>query len=167
MVRPGDFVRLASGEEGYVEDVNWRCTTVRQLPNKFTVVPNAKLASAVTTNYYLPERETAVLVEVGVAYGSDLEEVERVTVEVGRGVMREVDGGVASFEPFIRYHTFGDSGIDFTVILRAGEVTGQYLVKHEFRKRLHRRHREAGIEIPFPMRTVELRGRVAPDAAGR
>jgi small-conductance mechanosensitive channel len=47
-VRPGDFVRLASGEEGYVQDVAWRYTTIRQLPNNLTIVPNAKLASAVT-----------------------------------------------------------------------------------------------------------------------
>ncbi len=157
-VRPGDFVRLSSGEEGYVQDVTWRYTTIRQLPNNLTVVPNSKLAGAVTTNYYLPEQETAVLVEVGVGYDSDLPAVERVTVEVARSVMREVEGAVPSFEPFIRYHTFGDFSINFTVILRAGEVTAQYLIKHEFIKRLHRRYQEERIEIPFPVRTVELRG---------
>ena len=166
-VRPGDFVRLASGEEGYVQDVNWRCTTIRQLPNNITVVPNAKLASAVTTNYYLPDRETAVLVEVGVAYGADLAEVERVTVDVARGVMGEVEGAVPSFDPFIRYHSFGDSAVQLTVILLAREVTAQYLIKHEFIKRLHRRYRAEGIEIPFPMRTVELRAAAELARAGR
>ncbi len=170
-VRPGDFVRLSSGEEGYVQDITWRYTTIRQLPNNITVVPNSKLAGAVTTNYYLPEQETAVLVEVGVAYDSDLPAVERVTVDIARSVMREVEGAVPSFEPFIRYHTFGDFSINFTVILRAREVTAQYLIKHEFIKRLHRRYQEEKIEIPFPVRTVELRGdaaeRVAPTVSGR
>jgi small-conductance mechanosensitive channel len=156
-VRPGDFVQLGSGEQGYVQDVTWRYTTIRQLPNNITVVPNSKLASAITTNYYLPEQEMAVLVQVGVAYSSDLARVEQVTIEVGREVMREVEGGVPSFEPFIRYHTFGDSSIQFTVILRTKEFTGQYLVKHEFIKRLHRRFGAEGIEIPFPIRTLELR----------
>ena len=157
-VRPGDYVGLSSGETGYVQDVTWRYTTIRQLPNNITVIPNSKLASAITTNYYLPEQELAVLVQVGVAYGSDLDQVERITVEVGREVMRDVQGGVAGFEPFIRYHTFGDSSIQFSVILRGREFTDQYLITHEFIKRLHRRYRAEGIEIPFPMRTVELRG---------
>jgi small-conductance mechanosensitive channel len=163
-VRPGDFVRLGSGEEGYVQDVTWRYTTIRQLPNNITVVPNSKLASAITTNYYLPERELSVLVQVGVAYSSDLDRVERVTIEVGREVMRDVQGGVATHEPFIRYHTFGDSSINFSVILRGKEFTDRYLLTHEFIKRLHRRYREEGIEIPFPMRTVEIRGGGLPGA---
>lgn len=156
-VRPGDFVRLSSSEEGSVLDVTWRYTTIRQLSNNLIIVPNAKLASAVTANFNLPEAEQAVLVELGVSYTSDLSEVERVTVDVGQQVMREVDGGVPDFSPFIRYHTFADSSIQFTVILRGKDYVSQYLIKHEFIQRLHRRYREAGIEIPYPIRTVHLR----------
>lgn len=104
---------------------------------------------------------------MGVAYGADLAEVERVTVDVARGVMGEVEGAVPSFDPFIRYHSFGDSAVQLTVILRAREVTAQYLIKHEFIKRLHRRYRAEGIEIPFPMRTVELRAAAELARAGR
>jgi small-conductance mechanosensitive channel len=156
-VRPGDFVGLGTGEEGYVQDVTWRYTTIRQLPNNLTIVPNAKLASAIMTNYYLPERELAVLVPVGVSYGSDLTRVEETTVAVAREVMREVPGGVPGFEPFIRYNAFADSSINFTVILRGREFVDQYLIRHEFIKRLHVRYREQGIEIPFPIRTLYLR----------
>ena len=161
-VRPGDFVQLSTGEEGYVQDVTWRYTTVRQLPNNLTIVPNAKLASAVVTNYYLPERELAVLVPVGVSYDSDLTRVEEITMSVGREVIREVPGGVPEFAPFIRYNAFGDSSINFTVILRGQEVVDQHLIRHEFIKRLHRRYREEGIEIPFPIRTVHLRPSTVP-----
>ena len=157
-LRPGDYVGLSSGEKGYVQDVTWRYTAIRQLPNNITVIPNSKLASAITTNYYLPDHELAVLVEVSVAYGSDLDRVERVTTDVGRAVMREVEGGIPTFEPFIRYHTFADSGIQFSVILRGREYVDQYLIMHEFIKRLHRRYRDEGIEIPFPTRTIEVRG---------
>ena len=94
---------------------------------------------------------------VGVDYDSDLEHVERVTCDVARDVMRTVPGAVAQFEPFIRYHTFGESSIDFTVILRASEFVDQYLVKHEFVKRLHQRYRQEGITIPFPIRTLVQR----------
>jgi small-conductance mechanosensitive channel len=164
-VRPGDFVRLSSGEEGYVLDVTWRYTTIRQLPNNVTIVPNSRLASAVTANFNLPDPEQAVLLDVGVSYASDLRRVERVTVEVGREVMREVEGGVPGFTPFIRYHTFGDSSIQFTVILRGKDYVAQYLIKHEFVKRLHERYRAEGIEIPFPIRTVHLSGDVGPRPA--
>ena len=166
-VRPGDFVRLGSGEEGYVQDVTWRYTTIRQLSNNLVVVPNAKLASAVITNFYLPDQELALLVPVGVSYDSDLGRVEAVTIAVGKEVMGEVKGGVPEFEPFIRYNAFGDSSINFTVILRGREVVDQHLIRHEFVKRLHRRYRVEGIEIPFPIRTVHLRTAAGKRAAPR
>jgi len=156
-IKPGDYISLDSGIEGYVEDITWRNTTIRQLPNNIVIVPNSKLASSIITNYYLPEKELAVLVQVGVSYNSDLEKVERVTIEVAKEVMKEVPGGVPNFEPFIRYHTFGDFSINFTVILRAQSYVDRYLVTHEFIKRLHKRYKEEGIEIPFPIRTVYLR----------
>jgi len=110
-------------------------------------------------NYYLPEKEMSVLVQVGVSYDSDLKKVERVTVEVGKEVMRGVPGGVPEFEPFIRYHTFADFSINFSVILRAKEFTDNFLIQHEFIKRLHQRFKEEGIEIPFPIRTIYMRGK--------
>jgi small-conductance mechanosensitive channel len=153
-VRPGDFIQLDSGQEGYVMDTNWRNTTIRQLPDNLVIVPNATLAAAIMTNYHRPEPATSVTVQVGVAYDSDLDHVELVTIDVGREVMREVDGAVPVHEPVIRYHTFGDSSINFSVLLRTSEVTRQYLIVHEFIKRLYRRYRIEGIDIPFPIRTI-------------
>ena len=155
-LHPGDYIKLDSGEEGYVTDITWRNTTIRELPNNMIVVPNSKLASTIFTNYYQPQQETAVLIQVGVSYDSDLNKVEKVTIEVGKEVMKEVEGGVPEFEPFIRYHTFDDFSINFTVILRATEYTSQYLIKHEFVKRLHERYNKEGIVIPFPIRTVYM-----------
>lgn len=153
-VRVGDYIRLSSGEEGYVADITWRYTTIRQLSNNYTIVPNAKLSSAVTSNFNMPDLEQAVSVQVGVAYDSDLDRVERVTVEVARDVMQTVDGGVPTYEPSIRFHTFADSSINFSVNLRGRDYTAQYLLKHEFIKRLTARYRAEGINIPFPIRTV-------------
>lgn len=158
-LKPGDYVKLESGEEGYVEDITWRNTVIRALPNNMIVVPNSKLASTIVVNYYQPERELAVLVPVGVSYDSDLEKVEKVTIDVANEVMREVQGGIPEFEPFIRYNNFGDFSIDFTVIMRANEFVDQYLIKHEFIKRLHKRFEAEGIEIPFPVRTVYVKGK--------
>jgi small-conductance mechanosensitive channel len=153
-VRPGDFVRLGSGEEGYVEDVAWRYTTIRRLPNDLIIVPNAQLASSVTTNFSLPSAEQAVLIQVSVAYEEDLARVERVTLEVARDVLRTVAGGVEEYSPLVRFHTFADNGIGFTVVLRGKHFTDKYLLKHEFVKRLHLRYSEEGITIPYPQRTI-------------
>jgi small-conductance mechanosensitive channel len=156
-IRVGDYVKLDSGQEGYVVDFSWRSTRLRMLANNLVVVPNSKLAQAILVNHHLPSQDLAVLVEVGVDYSSDLRHVERVVTEVGRSVMQEVTGAVAEFEPFIRYHTLGDSSINFTVILRAREFVDQYLIKHEFIKRLHARFDQEGIVIPFPIRTIVQR----------
>lgn len=153
-VQRGDYVRLDSGEDGYIVDINWRNTSIRQIPGNVVIVPNAKFADAIVTNYHRPAQEMSVLVEVGVSYNSDLAHVEDVTVDVARQVMHEVEGGVSGHKPFMRYHTFGESSIDFTVILRAREFTDQYVVVHEFVKRLHERYRAEDIEIPFPQRNV-------------
>lgn len=155
-VRAGDFIRLDTGEKGSVSDINWRNTTINDLPNNNIIVPNAKLASSVITNYYQPEREMSVLVEVGVSYDSDLEKVEQITLDVASEVLNSLSGGVSEFKPFIRYHTFGDSSINFTVILRVKEFADQYVIKHEFIKKLHERYRDEKIEIPFPIRTIML-----------
>ncbi len=154
IVRVGDYIKLDSGEEGYVTDINWRTTKVRMLANNTVLIPNAKLTQANVTNYYLPDKDLAVLVSVGVHYNSDLKQVERITCEVGKEVMREVQGGIPEFDPFIRYHTFGDSSIQFTVILRAREFVDHYLIKHEFVKRLHQRYAKEGIVIPYPIMAV-------------
>jgi small-conductance mechanosensitive channel len=159
-IQIGHYIRLQSGEEGYVERIGWRSTRIRLLPDNMVVVPNNKLVQDTITNYHLPNRELAVLVPVGVAYDSDLEKVERVTREVAGDVLRTVSGGVKEFEPLIRYHTFGQSSIDFTVILRAREFADGIVLKHEFIKRLHLRYEKEGIKIPFPTRAVYLKAEV-------
>ncbi|MFI8346838.1 mechanosensitive ion channel family protein [Streptomyces sp. NPDC085596] len=155
-VQPGDYIRLSSGEEGYVVDINWRQTTVRQLSNNLVVIPNGQLAKTNMTNFTRPEQELTVLVQAGVSYDSDLEHVEKVTAEVVDEIMTEITGAVPEHEAAIRFHTFGDSRIGFTIILGVGEFSDQFRIKHEFIKRLHRRYREEGIRIPAPTRTVAL-----------
>jgi small-conductance mechanosensitive channel len=155
-IEVGHYISLESGEAGYVTKIGWRSTTIRALPNNLIVIPNSKLMDTIITNYYLPERELSILIQVGVHYDSDLEHVERVVCEVAKQVLQDVDGGKKDFDPFIRYHTFGDFSINFTVILRAQEFVNGYLLKHEFVKRLHKRFMEENIIIPFPIRTLDI-----------
>lgn len=156
-VQPGDYIRLSSGEEGYVVDINWRNSVVRNLSNNLVIIPNGRLARTNMTNFTQPEQKLSLLVQAGVGYESDLEHVERVTLEVVDTVMADITGGVPDHEGKVRFHTFGDSRINFTVILGVGEFSDQYRIKHEFIKRLHQRFREEGISIPAPTRTVSFR----------
>lgn len=153
----GDYIQLESGQEGYVQDVKWRNTTIKaRLDDAETVIPNRRLADAVVTNYSMPRNPMWVRVEVGVHYDSDLEHVEEVTMEVAREVAGDVQGASADVEPVLRYRAFGDSAITFVARLKVDEFDRQFLVKHEFIKRLHRRYDEEGITIPFPIRTLEV-----------
>lgn len=153
-LRVGDFIRLESGEEGYIEDIHWRATRVLTLRNNFVFIPNNRLAQSVITNYHKPSKDLAVLVEVGVHYSSDLDLVERVTVDTARTVMKTVEGGMPDFEPLVRFHTFADSSINLTAVLRATEMAASFAVKHAFVKALARAYNEAGIVIPFPIRAI-------------
>ena len=155
-VRLGDFVKLDDGSEGYVIDISWRNTSIRQLTNSVIIVPNAKLASAVVTNYYQPEPETSVLVQAGVDYSSDLDHVEEVTIDVARHVLASTPGGIPSFEPLVRFHTLGENAVEFTVVLRARDTTDRFLLTHEFIKRLHERYRRESIVVPYPTRTIHI-----------
>lgn len=165
-INNGDYVKLQSGEEGYVKDITWRNTILRSLSNNLVVVPNAQLAAAILSNFHLPDAEVAVGVDLGVAYDSDLEQVEQVTVDAARRVMRRLEPRLPTYEPSIRYNAFGPSAVQFSVGLRTTEYTGQYLLKHEFIKELHRVYAEHGIRIPYPIRTVRLEDHHSPEHDG-
>ncbi len=156
-MKPGHFIKLDSGEEGYVVDMTWRSTLIRTLSNNMIEVPNSKLASSVITNFDLPEEEMTIPVSVGVGYDSDLEKVEKVTLEVARQTMAETPGGVSAFEPVVRFQSFGDSSINLICYLRVREFESRNFLQHEFIKKLFERYQKEGISIPFPIRTVYLK----------
>lgn len=157
-IRVGDFVKLETGQEGYVEDITWRTTRVRMLPNNMVVIPNSKLAQSVVINYYLPEKRMSLLIPIGVSYSSDPEKVEKILVEEAKEAVGKIPGLLGDPEPFVRFIPgFGDSSLDFTLICQVREFVDQYLAQHELRKRIFKRFKEEGIEIPFPHRTVYLR----------
>jgi small-conductance mechanosensitive channel len=156
-VRVGDYVKIAD-IEGFVVDVGWRSTRVRMLQNMIVVVPNKRVAESVIINYDLPEPRMSLLVPVSVSYGSDPDHVERVLVDEAARAAGEVPGLLGEPAPFVRFIPgFGESSLDFTLICQVATFVDQYLAQHELRKRILRRFRAEGIEIPFPVRTVELR----------
>jgi small-conductance mechanosensitive channel len=157
-IRPGDYIKLNSGEEGYVTDITWRSTTIRALQNNLIIVPNAKLAQAIVTNYYFPEKRLSLRVPIGVSYDSDPEHVERILIEEAHKAARDVPGLLADPAPVARFLPgFGESSLNFTLVCQVAEFTDQFIAQHELHKRIFKRFREEGIEIPFPIRTVYLR----------
>jgi len=148
-IKMGDFVRLSTGEEGHVVDMNWRNTTIKTPTENMAVVPNKTIASAIITNYAQPFAECSISIPIGVSYESDLDHVEEVTAAVAKEILQETEGGIKNFEPFIRYSSFGGASINFNVILRVKTVTDQHLVRHEFIKRIYKRYQQEGIVIPI------------------
>lgn len=158
-LRVGDFVRLESGQEGYVEDITWRTTRIRLLSNNIVIVPNSKVSQSTLTNYWLPEKRMAVQIPVSVAYGTDPGRVEQILSEEAMAAAGHVPGLLADPPPFVRLTPgFGASSLDFTLICQVAEFTDQAVAQHELRKRILARFRSEGIEIPYPQRTVHIRG---------
>jgi small-conductance mechanosensitive channel len=152
----GDFIKFEDNE-GQITDITLRTTTIHTLQGNLVVVPNSKISSSTLTNYYLPDKEIVVLVNIGVSYDSDLEFVEKITIEVAKETMINNEGGVKTFEPIIRYNAFADSSINFVVVMKATDFLFVSPLRHEFIKKIHARYKDEQIEIPFPIRNVFLK----------
>jgi len=157
-VRLGDYIRLNSGEEGYVVDISWRSTTLRMIANNMIIVPNSKLAQAIVTNFHLPHKRMGISVSVGVTYDIEPDKVEAVLLDIANSATPLVAGMVPDPAPTVRFDPgFGDSAMQFKLNVSIDEFASQYLVQHELRKRIWTRFRSEGIEMAFPTRTVYLK----------
>ncbi len=150
-IRVGDFIKLETGQEGYVEDISWRTTRIRMLPNNMVIVPNSKLSQSVVTNYYLPERRMAIPVPVSVSCDSEPDAVEQALLEVAKKAAAEVPGLLSEPEPTVRFVPgFGALSLDFTLICHVREIADQQGVLHELHRRILKRFKDDGIRGPFP-----------------
>jgi len=167
-VNLGDYIKLDSGQEGFVVRVGWRSTALRMTSNNFVIVPNSTLAKAVITNYSLPEPRMSYGLLVRVSYGTDPARVENILLEVAREAAREgLEGLVAFPKPSLRLIPgFGESSLDFSLNVHVRQFTDQFLVQSELRKRVLKRFAEEGIEMPFPVRTIVPDKSLLPLLAG-
>jgi len=147
-MRIGDYIRIEGGPEGTISDFKWNATQLQTLPGNVVIVPNAKLSQALVTNFHRPSTDTGLSVEFVVDPEADLQTVERLGLEVGAAVMREVTGGMPGSAAAVRFLGFSDLGVRVGVMVRAKGMGDQALVRHEVIKRLQARLREAGIGIP-------------------
>ncbi|MFW5658706.1 MAG: mechanosensitive ion channel family protein [Bacteroidota bacterium] len=149
----GDFVELENGDAGYIEDISWRNTTIRTLFNNHVIVPNNQFADGVVKSFSWPTDYFSIFVECGVAYESDLQQVEQIALDTAMesiGTL-QVDYDKA---PLVRFYEFGDSSINFRVNFRTNDPTHRIHLPHEYVKRLKANFDENGITIPFPIRTL-------------
>jgi small-conductance mechanosensitive channel len=158
-IRVGDYVKIAETIEGYVLDVGWRSTRVRMLQNNVVIVPNKRVAESIIINYDMPERRMALLVPVSVGYGSDPDHVARILMDEAQMAVGQVEGLVGEPPPMARLIPgFGASSLDFTLACQVASFVDQYAVQDALRRRILRRLRTENIEIPVPVRTIEVRG---------
>ncbi len=157
-IETGDYVQLDSGHDGYVIRVGWRSTLIRSIAKNLVVVPNSTLAKAVITNFSHPERRMIISIEVGVAYGTDPRRARRVLQEIAVEALSDgVQGLNREFEPQVRFMPgFGDSSLNFTLLVEIVDYADQFHVQTELRTRIVERFQREGIEFPFPTRTLIL-----------
>lgn len=146
-IRIGDYIRLQSGEEGFVEDISWRTITISETSNTMVVVPNSKLSTAIFKNFDLPGKEIIFPVQLMVSYNNDMHLVEKVALDSARTVIERLPNCVKTHIPLMRFHTFTEPGLQFSVSFRINEVLDQGPVRHEFIKEVTKAFRENGIEI--------------------
>ena len=157
-IAAGHYIKLESGEEGFVQEIGWRSTRIRALANNLIVVPNQKLAQSILTNFSLPENRMSLLLNISVSYNEDPKRVEQVLVEEALKGAEEIEGLLKEPAPFVRFIPgFGNYSLDFTLICQIDDFVSQYLAQHELRKRIFYRFKQEGIEIPFPIQIVYLK----------
>ncbi|MFH2057070.1 MAG: mechanosensitive ion channel family protein [bacterium] len=150
--RKGDRVVLPNGEMGDVYQIGLRSSKFLTFEHTLIVVPNSELVKSTITNLSYPYEEIRVKIDVGVAYGSDIEQVKTLLVQAAK----DHHDILESFEPVAYFVGFGDSSLDFTLICRVEKVGQQWQVGEQIRCAIYNRFNEAGIEIPFPQRVVYL-----------
>ncbi len=156
-VKIGDFIELPTGEKGYVTEIGWRSTRLKTRERNIIIIPNSKLSSSILTNYNQIEARFKIDFPVSISYNSNLEAVEKLTIEVASKIMKKLQPHIDNFKPYIRYENFGDNGINFKVSLMAENVEDKYLVMHEFIKELTKVYKKENIDIPYPQRDVHLK----------
>lgn len=157
LVHIGDYIKLNTGEEGYITDINWRCTMMRGTSNNLVIIPNNKLGQAIYTNYNLPDQRMGMSVSFSVGYDSDVDQVQEILLTETAAAIGEVTGLVADPAPSVLFNPGpGDSALAFQVNFSVDRFAVQSLAQSELRKRLFKRLKKEGIEMPFPTRTILL-----------
>ena len=149
-----DRIMLESGEKGDVYDIGLRSTKILTFDNTLIVVPNQQIVNEKVTNLSYPDPQIRVSVEVGVAYGTDLDNVKQILIGICEANPNVLDEPA----PKAYFVNFGDSSLDFKVVCRVAEWGQQWGVAEELRLGIKQAFEKEGIEIPFPQRDINVKG---------
>jgi small-conductance mechanosensitive channel len=138
-MRPGDFIKLADGNAGYINDISWRTTSIRDLYNNVVVIPNAALAAATLTNYSLPDHRVLTSVNVTVRHGTPLQKAEQLALEIARSVGKD---------PFVRFEGITDGGIALTTFFTVAGYADHLAAKSHFVQSFYEQSAGAGMLLP-------------------
>jgi len=166
VINPGDYIELEGGTAGYVVEVGWRSTRIRTWSNNLVVVPNGKFAETIITNFNEPRPAVNVYLTCGVSYDSDLDQVETVAMEVMREELETNPNAVKDYGAWFAFDSFGDSNVTFWLFVQARDRLGSFYLQSALIKRLHRRFKELGIMINYPMRTLQFPDGWGPETLG-
>ena len=150
-IQVGDTVAMGS-VAGSVQRIGIRSSTVRTWEGAEVIVPNANFISEEVTNWTKSDRRRRFEIPIGVAYGSNPEEV----MELLAAAAAETEGVLETPQPYVLFKDFGDSSLDFEV--RAWTVDFDHFsrIRSRICVSINRKLSEAGVEIPFPQRDVHL-----------
>jgi len=143
----GDYVKLASGQEGWLTEIGWRSSKFRMMNDNVVVVPNSQLVDAILTNLRGPDGALSVEVDLNVAAGPDLELIEDVTRAAATAAMKSANGDRFKFEPSVYFQSASGSAVGVAVFLRVAESAAIEGVRHEFVKRVTESFREKDIKL--------------------
>ena len=150
----GHYIILDSGERGEVTHIGLRSTRLLTRDDVEISIPNGVMGSAKIVNEASGIQDRyRIRASVGVAYGSDIDEVMRTLMEVGKGhvMVRE------NPEPRVRFRTFGESSLDFDLLCWIEMPADRGRVVHELNCEVYRKFAEAGISIPYPQRDLYIK----------
>ena len=135
-----------------VERIDLRSTRVVSVKGELLVLPNAKVAGDAVVNLSQGGPSSRIEVQVGVAYGSDVQLVERLLLEA----MTEQPEILTQPEPAAFFQDFGDSSLDFSVFGWLDHSWDRMAIKSRVRKAIDAKFREHGVAIPFPQRDLHV-----------
>jgi MscS family membrane protein len=149
----GDFIVLDSGERGQVTNIGIRSTRLLTRSDVEITVPNSIMGNTQITNEAGGRHEKfRVSVKVGVAYGSDIDKVHDILLEVATQ-----DKDVCKTPaPRIRFRAFGDSSLDHELLCWVERPVLRGKVLHNLNTDVYKRFLKEGIEIPFPQRDIHI-----------
>ena len=156
VIATGDYIQLENGLKGYVVEVGWRSTRIRDWRNNLVVVPNSKFAETIITNFQQPTHAVNVYFECGTSYDSDLYRVEEICLEVMDTVVDSHPMAVKEYGKYFAFDNFGDSNVNFWLFVQATDRWGSFVVQSDMMKLLHKRFQEEGIVINYPVRTLQF-----------